>query len=70
MDLIHNLIPLLYVLFFKVWKPNAGIVMESPDEDNIDFTIFANLYKFLKQKVGFLVSNPRFSAVTRSVNSV
>jgi len=66
---IHNLIPFLYVLFFKVQRPSAGIVMESADVDNIDLTMFANLYKCLKQKVGFLVSNPRFSAVTLSVNS-
>jgi len=67
---IHNLIPFLYVLFFKVRKPSAGIVMEFADVDNIDLTMFANLYKCFKQKVGFLVSNPRFSAVILSVKSV
>jgi len=43
MELIHNLIPLLYVLFFNVWKPSAGIIKESADVDNIDLTMFANL---------------------------
>lgn len=70
MELIHNQFPLLYVLFSKVSKPSAGIVKESADVDNIDLTMFANLYMCLKQKVGFLVSYPLFSAVTLSVNSV
>jgi hypothetical protein len=53
MELIHNLISLFYVLFFKVSKPSAGIVKGSADVDNIDLSMFANLYKCLKQKVGF-----------------
>jgi hypothetical protein len=52
MELIHNLTPLLYILFFKVSKTSAGIVKESADVDNIDLTMFANL-KCLRQKVGF-----------------
>jgi hypothetical protein len=70
MELILTLIHLLHVLFFKVSKPSAGIVKESADVDNIDLTMFANLYKCLKQKVVFFMSYPRFSAVTLSVNSV
>jgi len=69
MELIHNLIHLFYVLFFNVSKPSAGIVKESAGVDNIDLSMFAKLYKCLKQKVGFLVSYPHFSAVALSVNS-
>jgi hypothetical protein len=70
MELMYNLIPLLNVMFFKVWKPSSGIVKESSEIDNIDLSVFANLCKCLKHKVGFLVSYTRSYAVTLSVNIV
>jgi uncharacterized membrane protein len=53
MELIHNLIPLLYILFLNVTKPRAAIAKESYKAVCIDLTVFVDLYKYFKQTVGF-----------------